>query len=162
MSSPQASRPDLPTAYGVPTSAEGMLSWGEVTQRLEQARNYWLATTRPDGRPHVIPLWGLWMDDTFYFGGAPPARWARNVVTNPSVTLHLEDGERVVIVEGKVEECVPQSDLAARLAAASTSKYAVASDSSETTEPIWCLRPQMVLAWTHFPDDATRWYFAGR
>ncbi len=159
MSSPQASRPDLPASYGVPVSTEGMLSWSYVTQRLEQARHYWVATTRPDGRPHVVAVWGVWIDDAFYFGGAPTTRWVRNVGTHPSVALHLEDAEQVIIVEGKVKGCVPDSHLATRLATASAAKYAVLSDSSEATEGILCLRPQLVLAWTHFPDDATRWRF---
>lgn len=164
MSSTQASRPDIPVSYGVPASTEGMLSWSYVTQRLEKARNYWIATTRPDGRPHVVPVWGIWNDDAFYFGGEPTTRWVRNILTNPFVALHLEDGEQVVIVEGKVEKCVPDSGLAVRLARASAEKYAVTSDSpdsSEVAEDTLCLRPQIVLAWTHFPEDATRWRFAG-
>jgi len=159
MSSPQASRPNIPSSYGVPTSTEGMLSWSYVSQRLENARNYWIATTRPDGCPHVVPVWGLWIDDAFYFGGAPDTRWVRNIATNPSVALHLEDAEQVVVVEGKVEECVPDSELARRLAIASAEKYATQSDSSEDSEGILRLRPQLVLAWTHFPEDATRWHF---
>ncbi len=90
MSSPQASRPELPMSYGVPTSTEGILSWSYVSQRLEQARNYWVATTRPDGRPHVVPVWGLWIDNAFYFGGVPTTRWARNVVMDSSVAAKGE------------------------------------------------------------------------
>jgi hypothetical protein len=28
---------------------------------------HWLATVRPDGRPHVMPVWAIWVDDAFYF-----------------------------------------------------------------------------------------------
>jgi len=161
MSSPQVSRPNLPSSYGVPTSTEGMLSWSFVTQRLEKARNYWISTTRRDGRPHVVPVWGLWIDDAFYFEGEPNAGWVRNIGMNPYMALHLEDGEKVVIVEGKAEECAPDRDLAARISAASAAKYATPSDSSDSTDGILCLRPQMILAWTRFPEDATRWHFAG-
>ncbi|MEI6136703.1 MAG: pyridoxamine 5'-phosphate oxidase family protein [Chloroflexota bacterium] len=31
--------------------------------RLRTAMNYWIATTRPDGRPHAAPVWGVWLDD---------------------------------------------------------------------------------------------------
>lgn len=48
MTTPRANRPALPALYGVPVTEEGMLAWDEVTQRQEQARNYWLATARPD------------------------------------------------------------------------------------------------------------------
>jgi nitroimidazol reductase NimA-like FMN-containing flavoprotein (pyridoxamine 5'-phosphate oxidase superfamily) len=159
MSAPQASRPKLPASYGVPVSPEGLLSWSWVTQRLEEARQYWLATTRPDGRPHVVPLWGIWLDDAFYCGGAPTTRWVRNIVLQPAVALHWEQADEVIIVEGTARECIPESQLAARLAAASAAKYAVSSDSSEAPEGLWCLQPQLVLAWTQFPDDATRWHF---
>jgi Pyridoxamine 5'-phosphate oxidase len=166
MSSPQASRPHAPAAYGIPASMDGMMSWSVVTHCLENSRTYWLASTRPDGRPHVVPIWGLWLEDTFYFGGSPSTRWAQNVATNPAVALHLEDGEQVIIVEGVVDEYLPDSDLTARLSAASVAKYATGSASSGTTEgaqeSILRLRPQIVLAWTNFPQDATRWRVAER
>ena len=47
-----------PSAYGFPTSDAQLLPWAYAEQRLVAARNYWLATTRPDGRPHVSPAWG--------------------------------------------------------------------------------------------------------
>ena len=40
------------------------LAWPTVRQRLEQAARYWLVTTRPDARAHVVPVDGLWVDDT--------------------------------------------------------------------------------------------------
>ena len=96
-------------------------------------------------------------DDAFYCGGAPTTRWVRNLVLQPAVALHWEQADEVIIVEGTARECVPESQLAARLAAASAAKYAVSSDSSEASEGLLCLQPQLVLAWTQFPDDATRW-----
>jgi transposase len=144
---------------------DGMLSWSLVSHCLEQSHTYWLATTRPDGRPHVVPIWGLWLEDAFYFGGSPTTRWARNVATNPAVALHLEDAEQVIMVEGLVDEYLPDSDLTAQLSAASAAKYATGVDSSAPTEgaqeSILRLRPQIILAWRNFPQDATRWRFTG-
>ena len=159
MATPRASRPSIPSSYGVPDAAEGMLAWSAVAQRLEQARNYWLATTRPDGRPHVVAVWGLWVDDAFYCIGSPETRWLRNVAANPAVALHLEDGDQVVIVEGQMERCAPDGDLAARLSQESIAKYAVAPDFANETEATWRLQPQTALAWTQFPADATRFRF---
>ena len=45
----------MPEGYGVPEGPEGLLGWEEVDARLAEARVYWMATTRPDGRPHVVP-----------------------------------------------------------------------------------------------------------
>lgn len=165
MYSPPASRPLAPSVYGIPASTDGMLSWSEVTHCLEASRTYWLATTRPDGRPHVVPIWGLWLEEAFYFGGSPTTRWARNLATNPAVALHVEDGDLVIIVDAVVDECQPDTDLTARLSAASAAKYATGSESAQTTdgaqEGILRLRPTLVLAWRDFPRDATRWRFDG-
>jgi hypothetical protein len=54
----ERSRPYVP-GYGVPASGRGMLSWDHVEERMTAARNYWLSTVRPDGRPHLSPVWGV-------------------------------------------------------------------------------------------------------
>lgn len=48
---------DLPREYG---SVSERLSWSSVEHRLEAAPIYWLGTVRPDGRPHAVPVDGLW------------------------------------------------------------------------------------------------------
>src|SRR5918994_540182 len=45
------SRPYAP-GYGIPSHSRGMISWDHVQERMAEARNYWVATVRPDGRPH--------------------------------------------------------------------------------------------------------------
>ena len=61
-------RPDMPH-YGVmPDQKDGMLTWDWVDRQMTQSRNYWIATTQPDGRPHVVPIWGAWVEGSFYFG----------------------------------------------------------------------------------------------
>ena len=50
---PRAGRPQMPSGYGINRSTdEGLLPWSWVQERLTTARNYWIATARPDGRPH--------------------------------------------------------------------------------------------------------------
>src|SRR5579884_2390097 len=56
---PSASRPDIP-GYGVPEGDEGVLPWSHVVARLAEARNYWVATVGANGRPHAVPVWGIW------------------------------------------------------------------------------------------------------
>ena len=65
---PQADRPNMPE-YGLAEAEAGLglLPWTWALERLQPARNYWLATTRPDGRPHVMPVWGVWVENRFYF-----------------------------------------------------------------------------------------------
>ena len=57
---PVAEPLDLPAAYGTP---QVTLAWGDVRARLVGATHYWLASVRADGRAHVVPLDGLWLDD---------------------------------------------------------------------------------------------------
>ena len=75
---PQPDRPQI-EGYGIPETLEGLLTWDFVTTRMEKARNYWLATTGPDGHPHAVPVWGIWLDGTLHFGGGPATRWQRNL-----------------------------------------------------------------------------------
>ena len=71
---PEASRPSMPSAYGLDNAASTpgtRLSWQQASEWLGAARLFWVATVRPDGRPHVVPVEGIWMDGVFYFGAAP-------------------------------------------------------------------------------------------
>src|SRR5687767_2645938 len=102
MAQPSASRPHIP-GYGLPESTEGLMEWSEVEARLEESRHYWFATTSPGGQPHVNAIWGVWVDGALYSGGGPDVRWAKNLDADPRIVVHLEDGEKVTIVEGRAE-----------------------------------------------------------
>jgi general stress protein 26 len=62
-------------------------AWAEARGRLEGAHIYWLATVRPDGRPHVTPLLSVWLDGALYFCTGPGERKARNLASNPHCIL---------------------------------------------------------------------------
>ncbi len=116
---PTRARPSFPEGYGLPTTDEGLLDWAQVRERLVASKHYWLATVRPDGRPHVIPRWGVWVDDHFYYDGAPTTRHARNLAANTNASLHLEDGWQAVMLDGVSEPARADADgLGARLSEA--------------------------------------------
>src|SRR5918998_5904457 len=117
---PVAQLLDVPTAYGTP---EVTLPWERVRRRLEDALHYWLATVRPDGRPHVVPLDGIWLDDAWHFGGSPDTVKHRNLTADPRAALHLEDATSAVIVEGGCEVIRADDALARRLSELSKAKY---------------------------------------
>src|SRR3989337_1984312 len=96
-------RPEMPAAYGISGSTEGLLSWEWVRQRMTQSRNYWISSTRPNGQPHAMPVWGVWLDDKLFFGTARKSRKALNLAANPAVSCHTESGDYAVIIEGSVE-----------------------------------------------------------
>jgi nitroimidazol reductase NimA-like FMN-containing flavoprotein (pyridoxamine 5'-phosphate oxidase superfamily) len=153
----------MPDGYGVPQTDEGLVTWSHVVERLEEARSYWVATLDPQSRPHVRPIWGGFVEGTLYVEGGPTTRWARNLAANPVISVHLESGDDVVIVEGTAHEVRPEPALAAQLAERIGAKYR--SSGYEPTPDqwdrggLWAIRPRTVLAWAHFPQDATAFRF---
>ncbi|MCC7360011.1 MAG: pyridoxamine 5'-phosphate oxidase family protein [Anaerolineales bacterium] len=85
-----------------------------TASRLEAARNVWLATVRPDGRPHLVPIWFVTAADRWYLCTAPNSVKARNLGANPHVALALEDGDQPYIVEGRARPVTPDPDLIAQ------------------------------------------------
>jgi len=117
-----AGRPKMPASYGVEQAASAdMVDWSAVGERLASARNYWVATTRPDRRPHAVPVWGIWLDEEFYFATDRASRKGRNLAANPALVVHLECGDDAVILEGGAEE-VGDTSLLARFADAYEAK----------------------------------------
>ena len=162
-------RPEFPPGYGLPSDDAGMLDWVGVERRLEAAHHYWLATARPDGRPHLIPRWGVWVDGAFYYDGSPATRHARNLAGNPSCSLSLEDGRSAVIVEGRSDPTrADPAGLGPVLASAfekyHDDGYSPGPDawSGEDGGGLRVLTPRTALAWIRFPSDATRFVFADR
>jgi len=151
------SRPYAP-GYGIPSNPRGMLPWSFVEERMTAARNYWVATVRPAGEPHLTPVWRLWVEGVFYFGSGPQTRKARNLSENPNVAVHPESDD-VVIIEGVAEQLGdPDLALAWRVSAASTAKYGTGSSDIKGS---YAVRPRVVFVWTAsgFPNTATRWVF---
>ena len=100
------------------------------------------------------------MDHRLYFGGHPDSKWRRNLRTNPTMAVHLEDAEHVVVAQGESTMTRPDHVLAGRLAAASDLKYGTgqALEHYEDRE-IGVFAPRVVLAWDVLYVDATRFTF---
>jgi hypothetical protein len=159
---PIADRPLVPDGYGIPSDTASLLPWSYVDGQMNQARNYWVGTTRPDGRPHAMPVWGVWLDRVFYFEGNPFTRRGRNLARNPAVVVHLESGDQVLILEGEAREIKePALSLTRSLSRAFSSKYAWANYHPEPDSwdrgGLYAMHPKVVIGWSHFPQDATRW-----
>src|SRR5579864_4664449 len=99
---PKATRPEIP-GYGLPKSKKGLLPWKWAEDRLKKSRQYWIATTRPDGRPHLMIVWALWMDGLLYFSTGKQSRKARNLAQNPHCVMAAERADEGVILEGVIE-----------------------------------------------------------
>ena len=89
------------SSYGVPDTLDGALDWSWAEERLAESRNFWVVTVDPQGRPHATPVWGVWLDDRFWFSTAPGSLKARNIAGNPHVVVTGEDTVNVVSIEGE-------------------------------------------------------------
>jgi hypothetical protein len=145
--------------YAFGTNDAPMLPWSHAVERLERARYYWLATVRPDGRPHVTPVWGVWVDGALYIDGPPITTWGRNLKSNPALSVHLESGDDVVILEGEIEDLTTDPELGSRIVEAWNAKYGRLHP-DPAGDGILCLRPRTARAWSNESlEDGTRWRF---
>jgi general stress protein 26 len=158
MTEPVIDKPQFPAEYGNPKQR---LAWSDVEKKLRSASVYWIASTRPDGRPHVIPRDGTWFEGGLYYGGSPETVHFRNISANPEIVVHIGDGQEAIIVEGAVEIEKPDAEKAQRLSDASFAKYPQYGrmDPKMYMGGVSVLRPRRVLAWTIFTEDATRFRF---
>ena len=158
--------PSRPILYGAPAPDGELLPWSWADVRLRQARNYWVVSVRPSGRPHSRPVWGVWLDDGFWFVTASLAQ--ANILTNPAVSLHLEDGTSSVIIEGRIERAAAAADVQ-RLADAYNPKYGwtlrpegedgQVADANEPLGPALRVVPEVVFGWEPSMAKPTRWRF---
>jgi hypothetical protein len=156
---PIASRPHMP-GYGiVPQDAgEGLLPWSWAEERLARARNYFVTTVRLDGRPHVMVVWGVWMDDALLFSTGAASVKSRNLEANPRCVIAPGDADEAVIVEGVASKLDDAATLE-RFAVEYLKKYKW--DLRGKTEPVWAVRPTVVFGQIEatFTTSATRWRF---
>jgi hypothetical protein len=158
---PSSSRPDVPAAYGIVGENEGrgLLDWSWAEERLRGRYIWWLATTRPDGRPHLMPVWAVWIGEGVAFSTGAGTSKAKNIAANPFVTIVPERGVESVIVEGEVV-ALPEELLAA-FVAAYTEAYGM--DPTAMGEPVFLVKPKKAFGFIDeddgFPLSATRWTF---
>jgi len=154
---PTAGRPHLP-GYGISKNRKDLLPWKWAEDVLSKTQNYFLATTRSDGRPHVMPIWGVWADGTFYFSTGKKSVKARNLANNPNCVLCAGSADEAVVLEGIVRK-VDEKKTAQRVATVYLKKYKF--DLSTMNEPVFVVRPRVVFGQIEktFVKTATRWTF---
>lgn len=73
----------------------------EQRTRAHESEDFWLATTRATGGPHLVPIWAVLVGDHFYIGTEPGSQKVRNLLAGPRAALALPDTRAVLIVEGE-------------------------------------------------------------
>ncbi|WP_102144221.1 pyridoxamine 5'-phosphate oxidase family protein [Mycobacterium hubeiense] len=108
------------------SEAEAPTDWQSVGDALALAQLYWLTTVRADGRPHVTPLVGVWVDDSFVFCTGPGEQKARNLDHSRAVAVttgtNTWNEGLDVVVEGEASRVTGRQRLTA-LADAYREKY---------------------------------------
>ena len=97
------------TGDGAPESA---LPWNEAEQRLGQGGWFWLATVRPDGAPHVMPVFAVWSAGALYLASKDTARKSRNLAAEPRCVLTHDAGDLHLVVEGTARKVTDDAALA--------------------------------------------------
>ncbi len=89
--------------YGVDTPAWSPLPWAWAAERLVANRNFWVVTVSGDGRPHALPVWGVWDEGErrFAFSSSPRARKVRNLAANARLVVMTESTVECLSVEGQ-------------------------------------------------------------
>jgi nitroimidazol reductase NimA-like FMN-containing flavoprotein (pyridoxamine 5'-phosphate oxidase superfamily) len=98
------------------------ISWERATSSLRDADTYWLATVRPDGRPHAVPVVAVWLDEALHFVASPTSRKARNLAADPHLVITTRAPGVDLVVEGTVTKVGDEPTLH-RVARAYATKY---------------------------------------
>jgi len=156
-----------------PLGADGTTPWAEARGHLEEAGTYWLATVRPDGRPHVMPVLAVWVDGALHFSASPTSRKAKNLARDAHCVITAGSRALDLVVEGEAAQVRNEARLH-RVAGAYASKYdwhvtvrdgAFYADGAPTAGPppyeVYEVTPTMALG---FPTEEgtfspTRWRF---
>jgi Pyridoxamine 5'-phosphate oxidase len=160
-----------PEAAAGADPTRGLLPWSWAVERLEKSHNYWVGTARPNGRPHLMVVWGVWWEDAFWFTTGRETRKARNLAANPHCSIATEEADEAVILEGQAREV---TDAGARRAFVPIYNAKYEGDIAamiETTDgsaapagsALWRVEPRAVFGLNEHAEDfveaATRWTF---
>jgi hypothetical protein len=75
--------------------------WRTVEGRLGRELTIWVATVRRDGRPHLTPVWYVWLNERIYIAIGSNSQKFVNLKGNQAVALAIPNTDRVIILEGE-------------------------------------------------------------
>lgn len=161
---PKATRPNIP-GYGLASSKKGLLPWKWAEDRLKKSRQFQIATTRPDGRPHLMIVWALWMDGLLYFSTGKETVKARNLKRNPNCSMCTDEPAEALVLEGAVETERDVKTIRKFIVLYEKKyKYKLGKMGERMIaleDPVFFLRPKVGFGlWEKkFSTSATRWIF---
>jgi hypothetical protein len=131
----------------------GHIPWRVVDVTLQASRSIWVSTTRPDGRPHAVPVWFWWDGRDVFFITQRSTQKARNLADQVWTVVHAGDGDDVVILEGR-SEIVSDGKALARIDAGYREKYVDPGSGASATifnegDDCYWVRVEHVMAWMY-------------
>lgn len=149
-----------PAEYGITEVGPDHAPVDSIADRFANERTWWIASVRPDGRAHSVPIWGIRCEGQLIFGSDPKSRKTRNMIENPFVVVHLESGDNVAILEANVVR-LGVADIPAAVSTDYQAKYDVEMDTSDPAAHWYRLDPVTLLSWdeSRFVETAARWRF---
>jgi len=101
---------NLADLYELPT-----IPWTKVVEELEGKQppdvRCFLATTRPDGRPHLAGVGALWHEGRVYIVSGPDTRKSRNLAQNPICAVSMAFPTMDLVFEGRAERVTDDATL---------------------------------------------------
>ena len=162
---PSASRPHMP-GYGISPAniGIGLLPWSWAVERVARSHYYWISTVRPSGRPHVMPVWGVWLDEHMWFSSSGGSRKTLNLESNPWAAVSTDDATEPVVMEGTATRVSSAAEPGAvrAFADAVNAKYGTEYPVDFFMEnATFRLKPDRVfgLSERDFDSSPTRWTF---
>ena len=142
----------------------GFIPWSKIDHWLRAYRSIWISTTRPDGRPHAVPVWYIWEGRDLYFISGRELQRSKNLAQQPWVVVHAGDGDDVIILEGP-SEVVTETEELNRVDATYRAKYVDPGSGAQATifEPnvdLYRVHVKHVMAWEYGTvANRTDWKF---
>ncbi len=164
MLNPKVGRPYWPDSLSSASGTEGLKPWAWAEECLRLSHNYWIATSRPDGLPHLMVVWGIWWEEAFWFSTGPRTRKARNLGVHPFCVIGTDKADEAVILEGSVSE-ITDRNVWKRMSKVYNAKYGgdlepILAKSGGT---VFRVQPRVVFAQDEHAEDfaraVTRWTF---
>jgi Pyridoxamine 5'-phosphate oxidase len=164
MAEPMTSRPYMP-GYGIvgPGEGTGLLPWAWAEERLVDSHEYWLATVRANGAPHVMPVWGVWYELAAWFSSSGDSRKTRNIAADPRAVITNDNPLQPVVVEGLVERIFGDDAVETFTRLVNTKYDTDYSVSFFADNALFRLQPHWVFSLddADFTGSPTRWVFSG-
>src|SRR4051812_5235086 len=164
-----------PTSKNLDSYGHEPIPWSRALDQLEEpgGRVYWLATTRPDGRPHIAAVGGVWVDGKVYFTSGAAARKSRNLSANPNCAVSISLPGLDLVLEGQVARVTDEATVARIAELYAAHGWPATADNGALTAPysapsagpppwdVYVITPVTAFGVaTAEPHGATRWQFA--